>query len=246
MDQDKSGFNWFYFAVIALVCIIGLDTYVLDFKIKHKLQRMLHHSQSGIRKTEPERRIPPNAPEIEGVENLQGESIPAENDESSREKTLVIHGLGSYSRENLEDIKKGVEEYYIIECVIGEPVETISSLYVEGKDILKATSVLSLAVGKKEMHMYVTDEPLINSDPDNLISGHSFVNNTKSVVSTYQSKKNGHYSVNSVVHTARHELGHNFGLDHCEDKNCLMVEKGLGTMLLCGRCKRNIEGKMKY
>jgi predicted Zn-dependent protease len=89
--------------------------------------------------------------------------------------------------------------------------------------------------------MYVTDEPLCEDNPSDLISGHARINCDGSVVSTYEMFKNNHYNRNSLVHTALHELGHNFGLKHCDNSTCLMVAKGLKNSALCDACKNKVK-----
>jgi predicted Zn-dependent protease len=90
------------------------------------------------------------------------------------------------------------------------------------------------------MNMYVTDEPLCNENSNDLISGHARINCDGSVISTKEMRNNNHYNNNSLVHTAVHELGHNFGLSHCNNQSCIMKSHGLDTKEFCDECKSKI------
>ena len=93
----------------------------------------------------------------------------------------------------------------------------------------------------RNRHIYVTSEPLcVSDDNTSLISGHARLHTTACVVSSYQMRMNGRDIPNALAHTVTHEMGHNFGLDHCDDQSCLMKSHGLDTRQFCDNCKRKI------
>jgi predicted Zn-dependent protease len=49
------------------------------------------------------------------------------------------------------------------------------------------------------------------------------------------------------INIALHEVGHLYGLAHCDNENCLMISVGhLQNDTLCARCKRLLETFQKY
>ena len=160
--------------------------------------------------------------------------------EVSSERVIYIHGFGKYTQSDLYTIKEGVEKFYGVRCVISESVESGDYYYDNNTNVLLAYKVLSLSVGKSNMNMYVTDEPLCNEDSNDLISGHARINCDGSVISTKEMRNNNHYNNTSLVHTAVHELGHNFGLSHCNNQSCIMKSHGLDTKEFCDECKSKI------
>ena len=160
--------------------------------------------------------------------------------EVTSDQVIYIHGFGNYTQSDLYTIKEGVENFYGIRCVISESVESDEFYYENNTNVLLAYKVLTLSVGKSNMHMYVTDEPLCTEDPNDLISGHARINCDGSVISTKEMRNNNHYNNNSLVHTAVHELGHNFGLSHCNNQSCIMKSHGLDTKEFCNECKSKI------
>jgi len=160
--------------------------------------------------------------------------------EVTSDQVIYIHGFGNYTQSDLYTIKEGVENFYGIRCVISESVESDDFYYDNNTNVLLAYKVLSLSVGKSNMNMYVTDEPLCDENSNNLISGHARINCDGSVISTKEMRNNNHYNNNSLVHTAVHELGHNFGLSHCNNQSCIMKSHGLDTKEFCDECKSKI------
>jgi len=161
--------------------------------------------------------------------------------EVSSDQVIYIHGFGDYTQSDLYTIKEGVENFYGIRCVISGSENSSDFYYEKNTDVLIAYKVLSLSVGKSNMHMYVTDEPLCNENPNDLISGHARINCDGSVISTKEMRNNNHYNSTSLVHTAVHELGHNFGLSHCNNQSCIMKSHGLDTKEFCDECKSKIK-----
>jgi archaemetzincin len=160
--------------------------------------------------------------------------------EVTSDRVIYIHGFGNYTQSDLYVIKEGVENFYGIRCVISKSIESGDFYYNNSTNVLLAYKVLTLSVGKSDMNMYVTDEPLCEENSDNLISGHARINCDGSVISTKEMRNNNHYNNNSLVHTAVHELGHNFGLSHCNNQSCIMKSHGLDTKEFCDECKSKI------
>jgi archaemetzincin len=165
---------------------------------------------------------------------------PTTKEIKSKPKDIVyIHGLGKYNQEDLINIRNGVEDFYGFEVVIGKPYTNLSSYYfVDGGENLHSIRVLELSENVSGRHIYVTDYPLYNNENDRkIISGWGRFYHNSCVVSSYQMIQYGNYSSEKMVTTANHELGHNFGLRHCDNQNCLMKAIGLDSKEFCNNCK---------
>lgn len=165
--------------------------------------------------------------------------------EVSSGRVLYIHGLGKYTQSDIYTIKKGVEKFYNISCVISESFETSDFYYNKNTNILLGYKVLTLSNGKSGMNMYVTDEPLSGENSYDLVSGQAKVYGRSSVLSTKEMKNHNDYRNDRLVHVAVHELGHNFGLYHCDDQSCIMKAYGLETNELCDKCKSKINKHLR-
>ena len=159
----------------------------------------------------------------------------------SSNKIVYVHGFGDYTQSDLESVRQGVQDFYGMTAVIGSPYNPSGEYFLDGSSYVLAYKVLSMEYNSNVgpgYHIYVTDHPLCQSDEiTGLISGRARYNTKLSVMSTYQMKQNGNYGYTSLVHTATHEMGHNFGLDHCDNPNCLMKSHGLDTREFCSNCK---------
>ena len=169
-------------------------------------------------------------------------SEPTTKKSKSKSKDIVyVHGLGQYNQQDLVSIKNGVEDFYGFEVVIGEPYTNLSSYYFVDGEYLHALRVLELSENVSGRHIYVTDYPLYdNANNQELVSGWGRFYHNSCVVSSYQMILYGNYSSEKMVTTANHELGHNFGLEHCDDQTCLMKAIGLDTKEFCNNCKRKL------
>jgi archaemetzincin len=83
------------------------------------------------------------------------------------------------------------------------------------------------------------------------VFGYGYSPGPTCIVSSYRIKKSAGITQQRIKKIAIHELGHNFGLPHCSDENCVMldaaetiqtIDKVDGTF--CQGCKKKIKGKL--
>jgi predicted Zn-dependent protease len=226
---------------VAYIVLIAIGVGVIDKhleKYDYDVKAAMYDVASDYDKNHPISNTKPSDG-VSTTDKVVRETPSVEEYESS--KVIYIHGLGSYNAEDLKTVKQGIEDFYGIKCVISTSKSTNSELYDNGNRLM-AYRVLNMGNGGGNVYdMYVTDESLCVSDEKpSLISGHARLNAHCSVVSTREMKNNGHYSSTSLIHTATHELGHNFGLGHCDNQSCLMKSHGLDTKHFCDDCRRKI------
>lgn len=174
-------------------------------------------------------------------DNTESE-VNAEPETKNSKNVVYVHGLGDYNQEDLEIISQGIEDFYGFEVEIGNPHSNPSSRYFINGEYVNAFEVLKLEEQDGDgRHVYVTNHPLCaNEIKTELISGYAMYYHEASVVSTYQLKQNGNYRISNLQNVANHELGHNFGLNHCDDEDCLMKVNGTNRKEFCNNCKRKL------
>jgi len=157
---------------------------------------------------------------------------------------VYIHGFGEYSQSDLITVKNSIKSFYGLDCVIGNEFSNPSNFYYVGENVM-AYRVLTISNHDQvNRHVYVTSEPLCVSDEQtSLISGHARLNTPTCVVSTHQMRMNGRDIPSALSHTVKHEMAHNFGLEHCNNQSCLMKSHGLDTHELCNSCKSKLNLK---
>lgn len=84
--------------------------------------------------------------------------------------------------------------------------------------------------------------------PDYGIMGISYLNSGLSVVSSKIPKTGQTQTSDNLVKLALHELGHAFGLRHCPDQKCIMVDaehkmKLPQTTDFCSNCRKHLQNK---
>ena len=153
------------------------------------------------------------------------------SDISVEDQVIYISGLGDFNQSDLEFASKEVTKVFGINCEIIDPVKTTSELYSDNTrklDKEKCASVLR----PSNKTIYITNEYF---DDEN-ISGISMKNGKLVVASN---------TCNHLKKTILHELGHTFGMDHCDDNKCIMGTRNIMTCNgeFCNNCKTKLKIK---
>jgi archaemetzincin len=167
------------------------------------------------------------------------EGLLSANEESSSTKkdgTVTIHivGLGDYTKSDLVNAKKYVEEFYGYNCVVDGSVPTKTSMYVENSNTLNVTNCLAELSVQGQKTIYVTKEPLY-SKQWGMLRGMTHMRGNTVVV------KGGEHLQETVIH----ELGHTLGLGHCDNPQCIMAinNDAEDTGQFCSKCKNQLKNQ---
>lgn len=153
------------------------------------------------------------------------------SDISVEDQVIYISGLGDFNQSDLEFASKEVTKVFGIKCEIIDPVKTTPELYSDNTKKLdreKCGSVLR----PSNKTIYITNEYF----DDKNISGIAMKNGKLVVASN---------TCNHLKKTILHELGHTFGMDHCDDNKCIMGTRNIMTCNdeFCNNCKTKLKIK---
>ena len=168
-------------------------------------------------------------------------------------KIIYIQPLGDVDIEYLKIVKNSVESFYGFKCVIRDKVPLTNDLLAASKIRYEASKILSKFNTKENLLILTEKDIACKKDkyPEWGILGLGYRPGTTCVVSTFRMRCKGNKNIflDRLKKVSIHEIGHNLGLDHCEnDIHCLMND-ARGTirqvdrerMWLCSKCSKIIK-----
>ena len=142
-----------------------------------------------------------------------------------KDQVIYISGLGDFNQSDLETASKEITDVFGFKCEIIDPTSTYKELYTSDNKI-DVTSCGQL-LNHTNKTVYITNEYIYQ---DEIVSGAAISNGNFVIVSN---------NFNSFKKTVLHELGHTFGMDHCNNDKCVMATRNIMTCngKFCNNCK---------
>lgn len=142
---------------------------------------------------------------------------------TDHKKIVYIQPLGYVDIKNIYTVKDAIKSFYGFDCVILKQVNHNKSLYAVSKTRYDASKILEHFRDPAKHIIVITQKDIAIRKNDKFtewgIFGLGSMNHFTCVVSTFRLR----FSKDRLKKVIIHELGHNFGLNHCtSDKSCLM------------------------
>ena len=145
----------------------------------------------------------------------------------------------------LDSLKDKIKDIYGIKKV--RVIAEFPSIDDVDSDTTVDTNLLSFVSRKHNYIIGLSNEDIHIMDSYGFITWiYGYSGHLAGVASNYRipdSVYKNFYFINVILH----EIGHIFGLPHCDNPSCLMITHGhLDNTILCDRCKRRLKLFKKY
>jgi hypothetical protein len=178
--------------------------------------------------------VPDDVKDNSPIKNEESTNIDEfQNDEPSTKsvsKTIYVRALGDVDNSDLESTSQIIKDFY------GYNVEILSQVDVDSEMLTPSGDVSSIKVCRilddEVTTVYITDNLLYDYN-NQLLRGTTSGDN-KTIIVRGETR--------FLRETVIHELGHSFGLDHCDDMTCIMAVANdqYDSGDFCNKCKNKI------
>ena len=167
--------------------------------------------------------------------------------------TINIYRYGDFSVDKAKQLKAELEKVYPSVTLADDAIVLPKECYYKPRDRYKGTGLLDdlMKYRKGGYVLGLTNEIIYQENeisPTFGIFGISDLRDRVSVISCWEPKPHRLLTDSEMRELMLHELGHAFGLDHCKDQHCIMVDAEHGnkfsqTQAFCDNCTRFLKSK---
>ena len=170
-----------------------------------------------------------------------------------RSQCIHIYRYGTFPEAKAKQLKAMLEKVYPSVTLADEAIDFPEGSYYKPRDRYKGTGLLDdlrkrreggYALGLTNKIIYQENE----ISPTFGIFGISYMGDSVSVISSLRPRTLKPLTDDDLQELMLHELGHAFGLTHCKDEQCMMVDAEHGykfaqTQSFCPSCKNYLTTK---
>ncbi len=191
-----------------------------------------------------------------GFMSCQNISDEKRNTINVKKKTVVLQPLHSFSAKTLLYLKDSIEQFYPVTVIIAPVKDFPSNVYYQPRNRYRADSTIKwlkqIVPDSVRLIVGITDEDISTGKglyKDYGVMGLGYHPGKACVVSTLRLRKSAASAQQlqqRIFKVVVHEMGHNFGLPHCPDQSCIMVDAEGKMKLddekgLCKSCKAGLK-----
>lgn len=174
-----------------------------------------------------------------------------------QKQIVILQPLHSFSAKTLLYLKDSIEQFYPVKVIVAPIKEFPVNVYYKPRNRYRADSTIKwlkqIVSDSVRLIVGITDEDISTSK--GLYKDYGVMLGYRPgkacVVSTVRLRKSATSAQQlqlRIFKVVVHEIGHNFGLPHCPDQSCIMVDAEGKMKLddekgLCTGCKRKISFK---
>jgi archaemetzincin len=166
-------------------------------------------------------------------------------------KVIVLQPFDNYPLAEIVLVKNGLIKTYGVNIIISQKTALPAKAYYKPQSRYSADELISFLSKRKNNTVFtvmgLTDKDIFTAKGNNKywgVMGLGTLSADAAVISTYRLHHNGDMH-SELIKLAAHELGHNFGLQHCADRTCIMADaEGHSNFYretgLCPKCKQRL------